>query len=120
MPVRIIAAGRQHVEHDLGGRARLEPCRAGDDLGADGRRDGQVDEGLQLGARIAGDEDDLRARAPRPRQRAAHERRHPARRDADDHVLLRGSQPVDRSRALLVVVLDALLGLQDGVLCRRP
>ena len=39
----------------------LEPRRAGDDLRADGRRDREVDERLQLGAGEAGDEDDLRA-----------------------------------------------------------
>ena len=56
--------------------------------GPDRRRDRQIDEGLQLGARIAGDEDDLRAGAARARQRAADELRHAAGRHADDDVLL--------------------------------
>ena len=51
----------QHVEHHLGRGAGLEARRAGDELGADRRRDLQVDEVLQLGARPAGDEDDLGA-----------------------------------------------------------
>ena len=64
---------------------------------------------------IAGDEDDARAGLARPRQRAAHELRHPAGRHADDDVLLRRSQAGDRARALFVVVLDAFLGAEDGL-----
>ena len=79
---------RQHVEHHLGGRAGLETRGPGDDFGPDRRRDDQVDEVLQLGARPAGDEDDARALLARAGERAAHELRDAAGRDADDDVAL--------------------------------
>ena len=44
-------AGRQHVQHELGGGAGLESGRTSDDLGADAWGDRQVDERLQLGSR---------------------------------------------------------------------
>ena len=69
----------------------------------------QVDEVLQLGARPAGDEDDLRARLARTGQAAAHERRHAAGRHADDDVLLAGRSRPMLARPFLVVVLDAFL-----------
>ena len=50
------------------------------------------------------------------RQRAAHELRHAAGGDADDDVPLLRPQARDCPRAFLVVVLDAFLGLEDGVL----
>ena len=52
--------GRQHVEDELRGGSGLQARRAGDHFRADGRRDREIDERLQLGSRIAGDEDDFR------------------------------------------------------------
>ena len=52
---------------------------------------------------------------PRARERAAHELRHAAGRDADDDVLLGRPQARDRPRAFLVVVLDAFLRAEDRV-----
>ena len=50
---------------------------------------------------------------------AAHERRHAARRDADDDILLAEAQPSDAARAFLVVVLDPFLRAEDGLLSAR-
>ena len=91
--------------------SRVEPAMTS---GADGRRDHEVDERLQLGARVAGDEDDLRAGPARAVQPAADERRHAARRHADDDVFRRRAEPGERARALFVVVLDALARTDEG------
>ena len=66
--------------------SRVEPAMTS---GPTAGRDGQVDERLELGAWIAGHEDHARARLTAAGERAAHERRHAAGRDADDDVLLR-------------------------------
>src|ERR1043166_2753970 len=50
--------------------------------------------------------------ARRAGEGAANELGHPARRYADDHVLLGRSQPVDRPHALFVVVLDPFARFQ--------
>ena len=55
----------------------------------------------------------------RPCQRAAHERRHPARRHPDDDVTFRGFESVHRSRAFLVIVLDAFLRAHYRALAAR-
>src|SRR5262245_6156981 len=73
---------RQHVEHHLGGGAGFQARRSRDHFRTDRRRDGEVDERLQLGAWIVGDEDDLRARLAGAGEGATDELRHAARRDA--------------------------------------
>ena len=85
-------------------------------LGADRGGDLQIDEVLELGSGPAGHEDDLRADLARPREAAAYERRHAARRDADDDVLLAEPQPADAARPFFVVVFDPFLGLEHRVL----
>ena len=52
----------------------------------------------------------------RARQAAAHVRRHAAGRHADDDVLLRRLEPLDRARAVLVAVLGAFLRVEERVL----
>ncbi len=106
--------GRQRVQHELGGGAGLEAGRAGDGLRADGGRNREVDEALEFTARIAGHEDDARAGTAGRGERAAHERRHAAGRDADDDVTPGRLEPLGGPGALPVVVLRALLGAQDG------
>ena len=92
---------------------RVEPAMIS---GPDRRGDGEVDEGLQLVARIAGHEHHARAGLAGAGQRAAHERRHAAGRDADDDVLLGRVEPRDGAGAFFVVVFGAFLGADDGVL----
>ena len=93
--------------------SRVEPAMIS---GPTAGRDRQIDEGLQLVARIAGHEHDARAGLAGAGQRAAHERRHAAGRHADDDVLLGRIEARDRPRAFLVVVFGAFLGADDGVL----
>ena len=90
--------------------SRVEPAMTS---GTDGRSDGQIDERLQLGSRIARHEDDLRARLAGARQAATDIRRHAAGRHADDDVLLGRLQPLDRARAVLVAVLGAFLRVEE-------
>ena len=56
----------------------LVTTSAGNHLGADAGRDRQVNKRLKLALGIARHEDTLRARPPRPRERAAHELGHAA------------------------------------------
>ena len=76
--------------------------------------DDDVDEGLQLRARPAGDEDDLDAVPAGAGQCAADELRHPACGDADEHVLARRMQAGDGSRTVLEVVLHPGLRPEEG------
>ena len=90
---------------------RVEP---GDHLGADARRNRQIDERLQFGAGVAGHEDDARAGLARPGEGAANELGDAACGNANDDVLLRRPQPRDGPGAFFVVVFDAFLGAEDG------
>ena len=78
---------RDHVEHELLRRARLEPRRAGDHLGPDDDRDLVLGERAELGAV---DRDDARPSARRPARASASApsdvRRPAARAEADDRV----------------------------------
>src|SRR5439155_25091192 len=65
---------------------------------------------------IARDDHERRPGAPRPGQRPADKLRHAARRYANDDVFLAGTQPVDRPRAFLMVVLDPFFRADDRIL----
>ena len=59
--------GGDHVEDHLGRGPGLQACRAGDDLGPDGRGDIEVDLAAQQAGTVAGDADGHRPAPPRTR-----------------------------------------------------
>ena len=91
---------------------RVEPAMIS---GPTAGRDGEIDERLQLVARIAGHEHDPRAGLAGAGQRAADEWRHAAGRHADHHILLRRIEAGDGARAFFVIVFRAFFGADDGL-----
>ena len=94
----------------------LQTGRPGDDFRSDCQGDGEIDVGLQLCVRIAGDEDDLGPALARPREATTDELRHAAGRDANHDVFSGGANPGHRSSALFVVVLNPLASVQQRLL----
>src|SRR5205807_5130480 len=74
--------------------------------------DEHVGDAAERSGRVADHENRAAAARPRHAERRAHERRHAARRDPDDHVALArpGPKPPDR---VPCVVLGALAGAED-------